>query len=308
MKITVNEKIDKNLWNRLVGYKIFYRFEWFYIIQNSYSLKPYFILTQKADKFALIGSFLTSKGYISMPFLSYSGFYYNDIDVLDKLKSYLSKNSINIDARNLIEQNNLEGYVNPIATFETEDEFWKKIQPRFRTLLRKSLKSNLYFTVEDSIKNFYNLYSIGMRNLGTPVHSKSYIEEITKYIPWKVFTIFDGKKPIGSMFCLKDNDTLAVLYAYTLPEYSKRYANYFLYLNVVEWMLANGLQNFDMGRSTYNEGTYFFKKKFRPKIYQINSNINYSQNKKLKIASNIWKNLPLGIANFIGPKIRKFLP
>ena len=73
-------------------------------------------------------------------------------------------------------------------------------------------------------------------------------------------------------------------------------------------MCEKNLKFFDLGRSTYNETTYHFKKKFRPKFYKINSKINYSSSNKLQIASNIWCKLPLCVANFIGPKVRKYLP
>lgn len=308
MDIQINNQIDPLLWNKFVKNKIFFRYEWLYIIKNSYQLKPCFILFKENEKFALIASFKTSKGYISLPFVSYSGFYSNDENILQQLKDYLKNNNIEIDSRDLLKSEVTEGYVNPIAKFENMDDFWTNIQPRFRSLMRKSEKQNLIFIVENYIDNFYNLYSLGMRNLGTPVHKKDYFNELAKYFSPKIFTIFDKNKAIGSMFCLNDNDTLAVLYAYVLPEYSKEYANYFLYLNAIKWMTSNNLVYFDMGRSTYNEGTFHFKKKFRPEFYKINSNINYSSNNKLKIISKMWSKLPLSIANFMGPKIRKYLP
>ena len=147
-----------------------------------------------------------------------------------------------------------------------------------------------------------------MRNLGTPLHGINYFKELKKYFPIEVFTIYDERVPIGSMFCLSDDNTLCVLYAYTKPEFSKIYANYFLYLSVVRWAINNKFKYLDMGRSAYDSGTFHFKKKFRPKFYAIKSNTDYSSNKKLKILSEIWKKLPLPIANYIGPRVRRYLP
>ena len=308
MNIKINNQIDKDIWNNLVERKIFFRFEWFYIIQESYRLDPYFILMQENDKFALIASFKTTKGYISMPFVSYSGFLSNDEELLQELKTYLKKEGISIDSRDLIKNEVKEGYVNPIVTIPSFDDFWKNISSNTRNQFKKSQKSGLGFEKEEGVENFYKLYSLGMRNLGTPAHSKKYFNELMKYLPYCVFTIFDNDKAIGSMFCLRDDDTLAVLYAYTLPSYSKKYANYFLYLNAIKWLTENGLRYLDMGRSTYNEGTYHFKKKFKPVFYGINSKINYGKNTKLQIASKIWKKLPLSVANSISPMIRKYLP
>jgi hypothetical protein len=85
MNIFINDKIDSNLWNKFINNKIFFRYEWLYIIQNTYKLEPYFILCYQDEKFALIASFKTSKGYISLPFVSYSGFCSNDEYILKQL-------------------------------------------------------------------------------------------------------------------------------------------------------------------------------------------------------------------------------
>ncbi len=308
VNIKINNQIDKNIWNSLVNDKIFFRFEWFYIIQDSYQLKPYFILMQKGDNFALIASFKTTKGYISLPFVSYSGYFFNDKEMAKELKKYLIKEGVEIDSRDLLKIEAKEGYVNPIVTINSFEEFWKNISSNTRNQFKKSQKNSFIFEKEENIENFYKLYSLGMRNLGTPAHSKKYFNKLMEYLPYCIFTIYDNDNAIGSMFCLKDNETLAVLYAYTLPSYSKQYANYFLYLNAIKWLSNQGLKYLDMGRSTYNEGTYHFKKKFKPTFYAINSKINYNKNAKLLLASKIWKRLPLSVANLISPKIRKYLP
>lgn len=306
--IQINDQIDIKLWNKYIDNKIFFRYEWLYIIQNIYKLNPYFILCYEDEKFALIASFKTSKGYISLPFVSYSGFCSNDENILKQLKNYLKSNHIEMDSRDLLQCETTKGYVNPIVTINSFDNFWTNISSNTRNQFKKSEKQKLAFSTEYNIDNFYNLYSLGMRKLGTPAHGKNYFDELAQYLSSSIFTVFDNEKPIGSMFCLNDNNTLSVLYAYVLPEYSKQYANYFLYLNAIKWMTNNNLMYLDMGRSTYGEGTFHFKNKFRPKYYAINSKINYGSNSKLQIVSKIWTKLPLSIANFIGPKIRKYLP
>lgn len=308
MQIQINNEINPNQWNSFSENKIFFRYEWLNVIQNSYSLEPYFVLCHEDDKFALIASFKTHKGYISLPFVSYSGFLSNDKDLLLKLKEYLKEKNIEIDSRDLLDEEPTEGYVNPILEFSDIDDFWKKVQPRFRSLLRKSEKNEFTFKEEKSLENFYKIYTTGMRNLGTPTHGMDYFKELVKYLDAKIFTIFDNEKAIGSMFCLTDENTLCVMYTYVYPEYSKDYANYSLYLNVVKWMCENNLTLFDLGRSTFDETTYHFKKKFRPKFYKINSKINYSSDDKLQLASKIWSKFPLCFANFLGPKVRKYLP
>lgn len=306
--IQINQQIDPQLWNKFSNNQIFFRYEWMYVIQNTYHLEPYFALYCVGDKFALIASFKTSKGYVSLPFVSYSGFLSNDDEMLDRLKIYLKENNIDIDSRSLLHEEVQNGYINPIVEINSFEEFWKNISTNTRNQFKKSEKSHFVCKEEDSYQVFYKLYSVGMRNLGTPCHGKSFFDQLIKYFDYKVFTIYHEHKAIGSMFCLKDKDTLAVLYAYVLPEYSKEYANYFLYLNAIRWMSENNLKYLDMGRSTYGEGTFHFKSKFRPKFYAISSKVNYKSDSKLELASQIWTHLPLPLASILGPKIRKYLP
>lgn len=308
MLIQLNQQIDYKLWNKFSNSQIFFRYEWMYVIQNTYHLEPCFVLCSVSDKFALIASFKTSKGYISLPFVSYSGFLSNDDEMLSQLKIYLKENKIDIDSRSLLLEEVQNGYVNPIVEINSFEEFWKNISSNTRNQFKKSEKSHFACEEEDNYQVFYRLYALGMRNLGTPCHGKSFFDQLIKYFDYKIFTIYHERQAIGSMFCLKDKDTLAVLYAYVLPEYSKEYANYFLYLSAIRWMSENNLKYLDMGRSTYGEGTFHFKSKFRPKMYGISSKVVYSKDKKLTLASSLWKHLPLPLANLIGPKVRKYLP
>ncbi len=309
MDILINDEIDKKLWNGFVKNRIFFRYEWLNIIKNSYNLEPLFILIYEDDKYALIPSFKTKSGYISLPFVSYSGYSYNDFGMLDKLKDYLISQNITIDSRDLVlSPNTKSGYVNPIAKFEDLDDFWHKIKPKLRNQLRKSKRYGYSFKKTTSLEEFYDIYSLGMRNLGTPAHKISFFIQMFLNLPVEIFMIYHSGKPIGTMFCLKDYNTLSSLYSYVLPEYKKKYANYFLYLNVIEWMIKQKIKYFDMGRSLYGDGTFQFKKKFNPTIFSIKSNINYQTNKKMQIASEIWKKLPLALTNKISPKIRVYLP
>lgn len=306
--ILVNEQIDLNLWNKFANHKIFFRYEWLYIIKKIYNLEPFFVLCDKADKFALIASFKTTKGYISLPFNSYSGFLSNDEEMLNNLKVYLKEQNIEIDSRDLLDEEVTSGYVNPIVEIATFDDFWKNISTNMRNQFKKSEKYDYEFKEEKELKNFYMLYVLGMRNLGTPCHGEKYFQEIIKFFQYKIFVTYKDNLPIGAMFCLLDNETLAVMYAYVLPEYSKEYANYFMYLEAIKWTSQNEYRYFDMGRSTFGEGTFHFKSKFRPKVYKINSKVNYSSNSKLQLISKAWTKLPLYVANILGPQLRKYLP
>ncbi len=306
-EITINDNIDKNKWNTFINNEIYFRYEWFYIIKDTYGLNPYFIMISDNDKFALIATFKINDKYVSLPYLNFAGYKFNDLALLQELKSYFKENNMMVDSRDLIEEESTYGYVNPIVNFNSFDEFWNNISSNTRTQFRKSEKNNFIFKENDSIDVFYSLYQLSMRNLGTPSHKKDFFKQIQKYMNTIVLTIYDENKAIGSMFCIYDVNIFFIAYAATLTEYNSQYANYFLYLNALKFMDKKGLTILDMGRTTYGIGTFDFKKKFKPKFYKIESSKEYNLSKSMNLASNIWKKLPLSVANILGPKVRKYL-
>ncbi len=309
MNISINEEINKDIWNSLVNYKAYFRFEWFYIIKKSYGFDPLFILITQGNDFALVGSFKTTKGYISMPYLTYSGYFYNSTELHNALLSYLRNNKIIIQTRNSVPLRSNPNYVNSIAEIDTIEEYEKKLSRYTRKHIRKCQKFGFTVRYERAIDNFYRVYSLNMHRLGSPVHKKSYISNIiSAFQDGIIITVFDRDKAIGSMLCLSDKDTLYGLMASSLSEYNKKYANYFLYWETIKFLKGRGLYYLDMGRSTFDSGTYHFKQIFKPVNYSIESGSEYTQNEVYGLASKIWKGLPYSLTLSLGPIIKKYLP
>ena len=307
INVSVNSQIDVSRWNGFIKNEIHYRFEWLYIIKNTYQLEPYFIMVHDKDKFALIATFKIKNQYVSLPYLSYAGFQYNDNKLLELLRDYLNKNNIKVESRELQKHESSVGYVNPVVDISSFESFWKNISKNTRNQFKKSEKNKFIFQEDKSLKIFYELYTTSMHRLGTPPHKEVFFTHISNYLDSVILSIYDSGKPIGSMFCIYGNNKFFIAYAATLPDYKTKYANYFLYLNAIRWMSERNLTLLDMGRSTYGQGTFLFKKKFKPKFFEIKSSNVYTKSYKMKIASTIWKKLPLPVANYIGPKVRKYL-
>ncbi len=90
-----------------------------------------------------------------------------------------------------------------------------------------------------------------------------------------------------------------------------------LYWNFLKYASGNGYARFDFGRSTANEGTYKFKAQWGAKpvplhwsyILVNNKELNFDTpgSAKRKQIERLWQNLPLEMANCIGPAIRKHI-
>ena len=90
-----------------------------------------------------------------------------------------------------------------------------------------------------------------------------------------------------------------------------------LYWNFLKFAADNGYKQFDFGRSTPDEGTYKFKAQWgaKPKTlywHYIMLNKNDFENSESNSSHRdrvvkLWQKLPLGVANLIGPAIRKHI-
>lgn len=310
MKILLHNQITNEQWNRIVNNFALLRFEWSHIIQETYALDPYYILVQDRDSIAVIGAFKTSKGYISLPFLSYSGFFSNDPNTLQSLRSYLQNHNINIDARNKIALTKNPHYVTSVIEFKSMEALWKNLSTNMRNQIRKSQTFGFQTKFLNAFaQETYLLYAKAMHRLGTPVHKKLFFEKILEFIPESVVIgVYDKEKMIGFMLCVYDSETLYDLFAATDPEYNKYYANYFLYYEALTFGNEKGLQYFDMGRSTYESSVHKFKQKWKPIDYSITSSFSYNKSGSIGLISRLWQKLPFVITLWLGPKLRKYLP
>lgn len=310
MKLLLNDQIDRNHWNELCAKSAYHRFEWLDIISKAYGLEPLFTLAESDDKFALLPLFRSGSKAISLPYLSYSGFWSNSPELENEIRNYWNQKNQELDIRqprpDVSPSPVYVGSRSDVGDYET---FWNSLASKMRNQIRKSQNSGFSVRIENHIDSFYPIFSRSMHTHGTPVHAKKFFKLILEAFPEDagVLTIFDGPTPVASMFFMLDSETCYDMWAATAPEYNDRYANYFLYYSIIEFLRGKNRRILDMGRSTYNSSVYNFKQKFRPQNYSITSQINYNKS-KLTTVSKLWKYLPYQVTLAVGPPLRKYLP
>ena len=324
MKLTYNQEIDPEKWNQLVGDKAFFRFEWFGIITDSYGLEPYFVLMQDDDDWALIAAFKFKGRYVSLPYAYCSGFLGSSPEVALRLEEELKSQGISFEYKKVVPLEETEQHVTALIEAEDYDAFWKSLSSNMRNQIKKSIKSGLRGASETDLTNFYNIFAKKMHQLGTPVHSRTFLEKVVNELPnTKIFTAFlesEGAEPVAvaSLICVEtpspNDDTkkgLNILWAATNPDHDRIYPNYFLYHHVMEHYFKQGIQVVDLGTCQLDSSQYLFKKKWRPTFYSVvnfNSSAgNHKENKKMLLASKIWQHLPYSVTLVLGPVLRKLL-
>ncbi len=191
-----------------------------------------------------------------------------------------------------------------------------------RNRIRKAHKNGLTATFggEEFLSDFYQIFSRNMRDLGTPVWGKSFFTEILREFPdtARVELVHAEGSPIAGALVLSFRGRLYIPSVSALRSKRKLCPNQALYWGVIKDGCERGDSYFDFGRSSWESPTFDFKKKWVPQPtqltwqYQLNKtrelpSVN-PENPKYKMAINIWRKLPLPIANLLGPRVIRNFP
>lgn len=208
---------------------------------------------------------------------------------------------------------------------ETSIALLAGFKAKLRSQIKKAEKNKLTFEIgnnESLVSDFYDVFTINMRDLGSPTHSKRWFESISRFYDENciVSIIKSNSVPIGAGLVLINGRTATIPWASTLRKYNKLAPNMLLYWSLLEYATDNGCQQFDFGRSSIGEGTFKFKQQWGAKPVELdwktfpeitNKTVNDNslrQNVSLRqTAENIWRKLPLPITIQLGSRVRKYI-
>jgi FemAB-related protein (PEP-CTERM system-associated) len=275
---------------------------------------------------------LGNKFLVSNPFLGYGGMCAHD----DKTKEALVLKAREIAVKNNVEYVEIRQLARAINTLPTKADFvtfflrlekdeeliWKNtLTPKVRNQIRKAVKSGLtaHFGKE-YLDDFYRVLAVNHRDLGTPLHSKAFFGKILEEFNNSsgIIVVKHEDKVIAGMMYIYFRNVFSEPWAASLREYNKFCPNNILYWEAIKYACNNGFEYFDFGRSTVGCGSCNFKKQWGAE--QIQLNYQYALNKakkipefnvhnnKYQLAINVWKKLPMVIANTIGPVVVRYLP
>ncbi len=339
MHIKLLSDDELNSWNDYVKSNSLssfcHRAEWKSIIETAYNLKTHYMYAEDNGNIvgilplAEVKSLLFGHTLISTPFCVYGGICSDSKEATQMLTEeakYLAKN-LNVDyleLRNTSSNQNNWPCKSFYHTFKKEissnvDTNLNEIPRKQRAMVRKGIKNNLESIIDCDIDRFYHLYSVSVRNLGTPVYPKRYFKILKEKFgdDCEILTITKNGKAISSVLSFYFGDTVLPYYAGGLLQARQLKAYDFMYWELLRRSCEKNIRNFDFGRSIEGTGSYSFKKNwgFKPtKLYYQQLLIGAKHtpdfnpmNSKYSMYIKIWQKLPLPVANLIGPLISKNL-
>lgn len=209
-----------------------------------------------------------------------------------------------------------------VALPSTAKELWDRLSSRMRNKIRRARKSGLHaeWGGAESLDVFYPIFAENMRNHGTPVYPRRWFENFFLYgsNQTSILSVWDGERPVGAGVVTAHRGTVEWPWCATLRDSPCKYANAFLYWSLLAWATQNKFQRVDLGRCTPGGGTHKFKRLWGCEETPLHWYHWLSKGTRLPElrpdssryhwATQLWRRLPLAVANRMGPHIVRSIP
>jgi len=316
---------------------------WKKALEDTYPVESHYLIAKQDDH--IVGSLplIRVKGkYISneltsLPYISYSGLLGDNTEIklklIDKamqLTEELGANRLVIRQTEPLPVETLNEYntiiedqkIRMVLTLNSDSQIlFNTFKSKLRSQVRRPEKEgmNFRFGGEELINDFFYVFSRNMRDLGSPVHAKKLFINLFSALGdrIKIGCVYHNKLPVAAGIIVMHHNMIEIPWASSDRRYNRFSPNMLLYWSFIEFACNNGYKYFDFGRSTRDEGTHRFKLQWGSvetpyywyNIYQKNSGQSIdSHSDKRQIVEKAWSKLPLPIANYLGAKIRGYIP
>ncbi len=356
MKIKVIENKDIEAWDEYVythpRATLYHLSGWKNVIQKTYGHKTFYLMAVKDDgaicgvlPLVHIKHFIFGNTLFSIPFFDLGGVLASNEE---------SENALLIEAMRLarkLRAKNIElRHIEPLSCLhsdmidnfdlcralqtrshkvlmrlelpESSEELMKSFKAKLRSQVKKPIKEGLTAKIggKEFLDDFYKVFLINMRDLGSPVHSKRLMKNVLDEFPGKarIVTVYKENQVLACGFVIGFRNILENPWASALREYSHLSPNMLLYWTMLAYACDNDYAYFDFGRSSPDEGTYKFKAQWGATPTQLNWHNIYlnnpppqhaetSEKSRFDKAIEYWKKLPVSLTRIIGPMIRKHI-
>jgi FemAB-related protein (PEP-CTERM system-associated) len=330
---------DRGNWNAFVHAHpegtFFHRAEWQDVLRRAFAHHTHYLLAERNARLcgvlplAEVKSLLFGHALVSTPFCVYGGIIATDRAAFDELE----RSACDLARRLGVDYLELRNRKRSHPTWPAKElyvTFRKSIDPdsernllaiprKQRAMVRKGIKEGLRVETDDDVERLYEMYSESLRNLGTPVFSKRYLEILKETFDdvCDIVTVVKGERPVASVLNFYFREEVLPYYGGGTQEARAVAGNDFMYWQVMERARERGCSMFDYGRSKKGTGAYDFKTYwgFEPEqlhyeYFLVKSgtlpNLNPS-NPRFAMAIDVWRKLPLGFTRRIGPPLAKYL-
>lgn len=281
----------------------------------------------------LVRSRLFGKFLVSLPYLNTGGPWSDKQSVASALVTRSCELADELNVRYL--ELRLERPIEHphLTVTRTEKVHMRLALPNSDAALDASFKSKLRSQVKKSnehgltiawgrlelLNDFYRVFAINMRDLGTPVFSRNLFREILTSFSdeAELCIVKKDSMSVAAGLLVHSRGVTEVPSASSLRAYNHTNANMWMYRNLLKRAIERGSHTFDFGRSSVDSGTYKFKAQWGAVSHPANWQYYIRQGSademrpdsegKKKLVR-IWQRLPVALTRLIGPAIIRGVP
>lgn len=174
-----------------------------------------------------------------------------------------------------------------------------------------------------TLDDFYSVLSRFTHQAGTPIFARKFLAEVIAAFPngFNIVMVYQNEQPIGGYFQLELGKRNYGVWGATLHQYLELRPVYLAYWTVIADSIAQGFEMIDLGRSPAGSNASKYKSQWATRsqpIYQQTWSAagqpaasvakQAQQDERFQLFRRLWPKLPLPVAEFVGPLIRRQIP
>ncbi len=320
---------------------LFHDHRWLEAVAEAYGFKSFHLCAERDGRLCgvlpltLVSSPLLGRSLISTAFGIGGGIVADDDEVI----AALGAEALNLGRRLNVRYVELRGGPSPgegwiekagaYESFEKEmpadaDKIRDWLPRNRRAEVKKSLRideaNEDSFRLDQSVDDFYDVYAAALRNLGTPAMPKRFLRLLKEKFgdDADIALVERHGEPVAGLFSFWRRDRVMPYYIGGGEAGRSMRAYDYLYYSLMRRAVLRGITLFDFGRSkvgsTHSATKTYWGFEGKPLVYHVAlvrakelPNVN-PNNPKFTRFVEIWKKLPLPVANFLGPIAARNFP
>jgi len=342
MRVIIAKEEHSASWNDFVAAHTscvnYHRWAWKRVIEDAFGWQTFYLMVEEDGKISAIlplvwlNSKLFGSLLCSLPFFSSAGLVADQSASCELLLEETLRIAREVKAKYVeLRHRGTTSLPWPSKTakvtlecdvYSDPEENMRRLSTKMRTNVRRTLKSGLEAVGggEELLQEFYDVFSLKMRELGTPVYSRAFFEAILRHFPGEAFLClgrYHGKTIAGG-FLTGYRGVVEANWSAASPKAMNLRPNMFLFWKMLCVSGEKGYRTFDFGRSSVGSGTYEFKQQWNTRVValfwnhwsmageqalELNPN-----NPRYRAAIWTWQRLPVFFTKWIGPPIARCLP
>jgi serine/alanine adding enzyme len=205
-----------------------------------------------------------------------------------------------------------------------EEALWRSLPAKVRNQTRKASREGCVMDPADGeagvepVCIFQQIHRVHMRELGSMAHAPAFHAEVIRSFGPRAEVLVARRehRPAGGLVAISFAGALSVPWASTLEEHRSSCVNNLLYWEALRRAEDLGAREFGFGRSPRESGTHRFKRGWgaadRPLYWfqldtsgRVTSTQSEADSPGLQTLTRIWRRLPAGVCDRLGPLLRK---